>query len=373
MNAGGAQAALLRVARQLRERGHAMEVWFLYQEDAIHEGEPCVRVFEHRAKLSAFSYAIVFIRLIRALRAERPDVVIGFLPLGNVFGLLAARIAQVPWRVASQRSPGTTYGRVMRWCDRLLGSSKTYQSNICVSGAVRQSFVTYPKSYRRKLRVVHNGIEWTESSRTKREARAYLGLPQDCFLYVTVGRLKPQKNYPFLLDALAHVEGVVLAVAGDGDLRKQIEAQAAELGISSRLVLLGVLDAPKLRDLLRGADAFVLASTFEGQSNAVLEAMHEGLPILVGDIPEQRETLIDSETDDHAGLLAPLDNLGAWTAAMTKLRDDPALRSQLGASAKKMVADRFTVERMIDGFERAIFSDREVGVGPARQNSITKA
>ncbi len=112
MNAAGAQEALMRLARQMRARGHDMEVWFLYQQDAIHADEPFIRVFETRASLTPVQYLSVFIRLWRALRAAKPEAVLGFLPLGNVFGLTAAALAGVPVRIASQRAPGWTFGRV---------------------------------------------------------------------------------------------------------------------------------------------------------------------------------------------------------------------------------------------------------------------
>ena len=89
--------------------------------------------------------------------------------------------------------------------------------------------------------------------------------------------------------------------------------------------------------------------------------MHAGLPILVSDIPEQRETVVDEVTGEEAGLLASLSDTGSWTTKLQILTDDAELRRRLAFSAQKMVARRFTLDRMIDGFEQTLI--------PARRNS----
>lgn len=356
MNAAGAQEALLRVSRGLRARGHDMEVWFLYEEDSIHANEPSIRVFEHKTRLSPIEYVKVFFRLRAALKTARPDAVVGFLPLGNVFGMTAAWLAGVPWRVASQRAPGPTFGKAMRILDRLLGSSGVYHKIVCVSDAVRQSFAGYPIAYRRKLSVVHNGIAWTAAEADKLAARDALGLNRDAFVFGAIGRMKVQKNYFFMLDAFAGSSKGILVIAGDGMLRPELEAHAAKLGIADRVLFLGALDRAGIRNFLKAMDVFVQTSLYEGQSNAVLEAMHAGLPMVLSDIPEQRETVVDAQ-GEACSLLAGLDDLTGWQEALRRLEADADLRNELGALALHHVNARFTLDAMMDGFERALVSD----------------
>ena len=355
MNAAGAQEALLRLARHMRARGHDMEVWFLYQEDDIHAGEPSIKILSPKAKLSPLDYGRVFLKLVAGLRRSRPDAVVGFLPLGNVFGMLAATIAGIRWRVASQRAPGSTFGAVMRRLDRLLGSTPVYRRIVCVSNAVAKSFDRYPQTYRSKLSVVHNGIEWKASDLGKAAARERLGLPLDSFLFTAIGRMKAQKNYGFMLRAFAGGPPAgLLVIAGDGLLRDGLEQQAKELGIAARVLFLGALDRDSIRHLLRATDVFVQTSLYEGQSNAVLEAMQEGLPLLLSDIPEQRETIVDERTGTAHGVLVKLDDLPAWQRGFVQLHDDEPLRLRLAAGARAFVNERFTLAAMIDGFEREL-------------------
>jgi glycosyltransferase involved in cell wall biosynthesis len=166
---------------------------------------------------------------------------------------------------------------------------------------------------------------------------------------MAVGRPADQKNYPLLIDAVARLENVHLVVAGTGQKRQALERQAAALGMADRLHLLGHLSPEALSDLFRACDVFALASLFEGQSNALLEAMAEGMPIIASDIPEQVETL--RGTDGHdAAILLPVGDPGAWAQSIGRMLEDADLRASLSAAALEM-SRHFSLDRMIDGFE----------------------
>ncbi len=366
MNAAGAQEALLRLMRQLRHRGHDTEVWFLYEKSPCYRGQPGVRVIVPKPRLSLIDIPILFFRLLRLLRRTRPHAVIGFLPLANIMGLAAAAICEVPQRIASQRSPGPTFGTTMRMLDRALGVRGVYSKIVCVSRSVMDSFADYPIGYRSRLSVVNNGIEWTPSAMEKSEARASFGLPETYPLLVATGRFVPQKNYDLMVRAMATTPRLRLAIAGDGPLRAASQALARDLGAQDRIHFLGSLAHDRVTDLLRAADGFVQTSLFEGQSNSTLEAMHAGLPIICSDIPMQRETVCD-ENGESVAMLVPLEDFEAWRAAFLRLRDDRAFADDLGARARILVSRRFTLERMIDGFEGAIMETETQKWVPAGQ------
>ena len=353
MNVAGAQEALVRLSRQLRNRGHQVEVRFLYQEAVAFEGDRHVKALVNKPRLGASGYLKAFGMLLGELRRAKPDAVICFMPLGTVMGAMAALLAGVPVRIASQRAPGPTFGKVMRLLDRAWGTIGLYSKIICVSGAVKDSFADYPSAYRRKLSVVHNGIEWSPSPLDKVQARDQFQLPQDQVLILALGRMKRQKNYKFLLERIAETPGAFLVVAGDGEERPMLEAILREKNIASRVRFLGNVDRPGAVALLKAADIFVQPSLYEGQSNAVLEAMHAGLPIIVSDIPEQRETVCDVDGSPSA-LLCGLDDPQGWSRAMGQLISNAEERAALGASAKALVERRFSLTAMINGFEAVL-------------------
>lgn len=362
MNSAGAQEAMMRLMRQLRARGHETETWFLYEKSDCYRGQPGVEVILPKARLAAADLPVLFSRLLKMLRARRPDAVIGFLPLANAMGQVAARLSGIEVRIASQRSPGPTFNPVMRLLDRVLGAIGIYTGIVCVSQAVRESFATYPAAYRARLCVVNNGIEWLPSTLDKPAARASFGIPADMPLLVASGRFVVQKNYDLMVRVLATAPNMRLAIAGDGPLRLAAQTVAREMGAQERIHFLGMLPHRRVIDLLRAADGFVQTSLFEGQSNSTLEAMHEGLPIVCSDIAMQRETLCDEE-GNAAALLVSLDDFDGWRSAFLHLRDDPAFGAALGARARAMVTERFALARMIDGFEEAVVRSELAALG----------
>jgi len=349
---GGAQQAIRRLSRDLRRRGHEVGVWFLYGKPEIDADFPEARTLLEDPSPGLIGYLRISIRLLRELRSVRPDAVISFLPLACSLGQTVARLAGVRCRVASQRNPYWSYGRVMRVCDRLAGTLGMYTSNIANSRSVLDSFASYPRSYRRRMVVVHNGIEWRPSTLDSQQAREKFDLPPQDPVIVTIGRLAEQKNQALLLDVLPRLPKAHLAVAGDGELRQSLTDKAQHLGVSDRVHFLGMLDPSDVPDLLCAADIFALPSRYEGQSNALLEAMNAGLPILASDIPPQAETLRGND-EDPAGWLLPLDDPDSWASVIGQLIEDHGLRAKMGKLARNR-ASLYSLECMGDGFERAV-------------------
>jgi glycosyltransferase involved in cell wall biosynthesis len=348
--AGGAPQVAGRIGVELQARGHDVEVWYLYRRtDLPLPPGPC-RILADRNVARSAGYAALPWRVLCELRRFRPDAVISFSPLAHVLGQSAALLAGVPARVPSHRAVCTVYNPLLRALDRLFGTLGVYTRIVAVSEAVRQSVAGYAAAYRRRVEVIHNGVDRSAAPAIGRAAaRAALDLPADAPIILAVGRLAAQKNYPLLLEAVAPLAGVHLVIAGGGSQREALERQAARLGLAGRLRLLGHVPPETVAQLYRACDVFALASLFEGQSNALLEAMAEGLPIAASDIPEQAETVIDT-AGRRAALLLPLGDAAAWTAGLRRLLDDPALARSLGEAARARAAD-FTVARMIDRFE----------------------
>jgi glycosyltransferase involved in cell wall biosynthesis len=356
LNTGGSQQATIRLARQLKLRGHDAEAWFLYNKGEFYAPEIVgveTRILIDKPSLGVAEHARLFALLVRRFVADRPDAVVTFLPLAAVLGQFAALLAGVKARITSQRVPGDTYTPMLRRLDRLWGTFGIFKEVVCVSDAVRRSFDTYPAPYRGRLAVVHNGIEWRAAAVDRQSARARLGLAPDQFALLAVGRLQEQKNFGLAIEAAAKAGGVRLLIAGDGPDREALEARTRELGAADRTGFLGNQTPERIAELLAASDAFILPSLFEGQSNALLEAMHAGLPILASDIEMQRETLTEAG-GGVAGFLLPLGSAAAWSEAIARLRDDPVLRRDLGGRAEALVRERFGLAAMVDKFEALI-------------------
>ena len=345
----------LQIAAALRERGYQAETWFLYRFAPAFENEPGVRVILPRNVRGLLDYVRIFLRLVPAMRAFRPDAVHGALPLGNVLGLLAAAVIRCPSRVASQHSPAATHNIVMQWLDKAWGSVGIYTANIAVSNSVYESYESYPRPYVRRLRVVQNGIRARPPSRTKAAAREHFGLPADARLIGSLGRLAQEKNQSFLVDVLARLPDAHLALAGDGELRPRIEQQARAMGLAARVHLLGAVPPEDVADFLHTLDIFVLPSRFEGLPIALVEAMQAGLPVVVSDIPSTLE-VVSTDDGGTAGLVLETRSAESWAAAIRDLFATPGKLRALGEKARRRGGD-FSLERMVDGYVACLFPD----------------
>lgn len=318
-HASGAPIAALRLAAGLEASGHEVKAVFLYHREPMNGTDyPAQKLLGHVPRTPVDMLRII-VRLWRCLREHRPDVIIMFLPLASVFGANVARLAGIRRRIMSFRVPRDTYSPVMRAADRLSAWLGSYTDVVGVSRAMLAGCAAYPRWLRDRAVVIHNGLkDWPRSTLDKGAARALFGLPADGRLVGALGRLEEQKNPELLVEALAQCPAHVhLVLAGSGSLHDRVVALADSLSVQDRLHLLGDVPRDKVPHLLAAIDLFAQPSRFEGQSNALLEALHAGLPCLVSDIAEQVETLVGDD-GRAAGQVMPLDDPAVWARAMAE-------------------------------------------------------
>jgi glycosyltransferase involved in cell wall biosynthesis len=350
----GAPLAMLRLAGGFFANGHHVKAIFLYDREPMSGGD-----FPYICLLpSPPTNLIDFVHLITALWRQiglfRPDALFGFLPFASILGCFLSRLRGVRARVSSHRVPRNTYTFVMAMLDLLSGWSGNYTDVITVSNSVKNSCGAYPKWLKRRTVTVHNGIMgWTASPFDKQAARAHFALPPHVFLMAAVGRIDIQKNYPVLIEALAGTpDHIALVIAGDGAERPGIEHRIAQLDLGNRVFLLGNRPRDDIPHLLAAADIFVQPSLFEGQSNALLEALQAGLPCFVSDAPEQIET-ITGEDGRIAGQVFPVNDPGAWRKGLLAASQNPDYRSSMQPIIS-VQARLFTFDRMMAGFEAVL-------------------
>jgi glycosyltransferase involved in cell wall biosynthesis len=196
------------------------------------------------------------------------------------------------------------------------------------------------------LHVIPNAIPFDEIAAGAGAARApEFGFGPGVKVVLYAGRMDEGKNVEGVLAALARVaEEVPLAavMCGDGPSRPRLERTARELGLAGRVVFQGYVD--NLWELMRGADAFVSLSRFEGCPNVVLEAMACGCPLVVSDIPAHRELL-----DERSARFADPDDTAR---AAAELKATLMFGGEARARAARAMAARRPVEATARLYER---------------------
>lgn len=166
---------------------------------------------------------------------------------------------------------------------------------------------------------------------------------------VYVGRLHPQKGLDTLIDAVALVHrrspgSLRLMLIGEGPQRAELEGQVRRLGLAEWVTLTG--EREDVGECLRSADAFVLPSHAEGLSNALLEAMAHGLPVVVSSVPGN----VDVIDHDVNGLIFPVGDPVALADRLALLASDEAARVRLGQAARATVEAEYDLDLVVDSY-----------------------
>jgi glycosyltransferase involved in cell wall biosynthesis len=280
----------------------------------------------------------------RYLRDTRPDIVHTFLLTASLYGRLAAILEHVPIVIGTEVNIYEQKRRHHAWAERMLMSGT---DRVIVSAAsVRDFYIRQVHADPAKVDVVYNAVDFAQAdpARPRDAVRAALGLPLDAPVAGTIARLTEQKGHRFLFEALARtpeLSRVHLIAIGGGDLEQALVAQAAALGLASRVHFLG--PRRDLGDLLAAMDVFVMPSLWEGLPLSLVLAMGASRACVatrVAGIPE----VVD---DGRTGLLVPPGDAPALGAALARVFGDAMLRQRMGADAAAAVRPRFNVERYV--------------------------
>jgi glycosyltransferase involved in cell wall biosynthesis len=173
-------------------------------------------------------------------------------------------------------------------------------------------------------------------------ARRRLGLPTGARLVGTVGRVDYQKAPEQWIDALASIrdEEVWGVWIGDGPLRGKLLAHARRRGMADRFCLLGYRE--DVSELLPALDVFALASRYEGQPCALIEAMAAGVPVVATAVNAVPDVVVAGET----GLLVPPQTPKALGRAISYLLDEPAEAARMAAGGRELLGERFTPQTL---------------------------
>jgi glycosyltransferase involved in cell wall biosynthesis len=298
-----------------------------------------------RGDLDAFSA----LRFALWLRRARPDVLLLTTWKRVPTAAWAARRAGVP-RIVVRLGIVRPLPRARRFRRAFRGG---VDAMIVNSGAVREAWLaSAPDFPAGEVHLVLNGVDLPPAPAGS-DVRAELGIAERTPLVAVVGGLERRKGVDILLDAFARVAPTAsLLAAGDGPMAESLRARAATLGIAERVHWLG--ERRDVGAVLRACDAYVLPSRNEGMAVAMLEAMQAGLPVIATDVSGVRDALAPREGRPAAGWIVPPEEPAALAAALAEvLAGGAEVRARAG-EGRWRIDHWFTVERMIDGVERAL-------------------
>jgi glycosyltransferase involved in cell wall biosynthesis len=364
LNVGGAALSVLELAAGQHRLGHEVLVVAgtippgeaSMEQLARELGVPYRNVPELQRELSPRRDAAATRTIRHLLRERRPQVLHTHTAKAGATGRVAAVLA-------GSARPGavvhTYHGHVLsgyftprrerayRLVERALAFST--DALIAVSDEVRDDLVRFGVAPRDKFEVIPYGFDLDrriDSSPETRAARRTAAGIDGTFVIGWAGRMTEIKRPGDLVRVLAELPGAILVLAGDGELRSEVEQLARTLGVPDRLRLLGYID--DLGSWYGAFDVFLLTSANEGTPVVAIEALAAGVPVVATDAGGTSTVVDDGET----GLLAPIGDVSALAAHIERLRADDELGRRLGAEGARRVRARFSTARMVDDVDR---------------------
>lgn len=263
-------------------------------------------------------------KLQRAAEAFDPDVVLCWMSRAARFGPVGR------WTLAA-RLGGYYPLKYYRNCTAFIGISKGLCDYLIGEGV--------PAS------AVHHIPNFAgERGVTPAKSRAEIGVPDDVPLLLGVGRLHVNKAFDTLIRTLPNVPDAHLVLAGEGPERESLTKLAEELGVGSRLHLLGWVD--NVPAYLEMADVFVCSSRIEPLGSIVPEAWAYGAPMVAARAAGPAEMI----THEHDGLLCDIDDVEVMTANINTLLSDRALARKLVAAGTATYAETYERDKILGRF-----------------------
>ena len=330
MHPGGSERVISVLANQFCEKGIDTGIVCFRGVDSFYQIDK--RISAHYAEVETNKASILSRgKWLRAFcQQEKPDVVIPFMTAVyclTIFSLLGTHIPII----ASERIDPTTTPwkrKILRW---LLLRFTTHL--VVQTEAIK---LYYSEDLQKRCTVIYNPVDNTffDLPVVDRKKR-----------FISVGRLSAQKNQKLLIDAfssfLLDYPEFTLSIYGEGELEEELTKYILSKGLNGKVVLEGTSN--NLAEELNRSYAFCLSSDFEGMSNAVLEAICVGIPVITTNVSGIREII----TEQKNGLVVPIRDCAAFKDAMMLLASDTALADRMRKENKEKGRAMFRTDSVV--------------------------
>lgn len=350
MSHGGAENQVFLLAKSFKARGHDVQVLSLLPPEAFEAELADLGVpYRHLGMARRAPDPRALWRLAQAVRAHRSQVLHSHLIHANLVARFARPLLGVPVLINTAHNAieaGPRLERFYRWTDRMA----TLTTNVSHDAVKR--YLDVGLSRPGKIRYMPNGLDLARFARDPAVGatkRAELGVATSDFLWLAIGRLEEQKDYPNMLAAMvravAQRPDTRLLVVGVGPLQQALEQETEALGLSGAVRFLGIRrDVPAL---MSAANGYLMSSAWEGLPMVLLEASAASLPIAATDVGGNREVVLHG----RSGHLTAARDPQALAEAMVDLMETPpSEREIMGEVGRQHVLGTYELEAVVDAW-----------------------
>ena len=348
---GGAESQVARLAAELKERHWVVCVVCMVSPKGYVDDLQRLGIEVHSLDMRPGIPDPRGIVKLRAIIKEfRPDVVHSHMFHANILARVTRLFCPIPrlictahnLRESSRRDGPTWHKELLYGATDALADQTTI---ICRAGFDR--YLKVRAVPRHKFQVVPNGIDlgyFRRSEKRRMKVREELGIGSE-FVWLAVGRLVKQKDYPNLLHALASIQcrDFKVLVAGSGPLEAEMHKMCTQLGLDGCVRFCGT--SQEILNLYSAADAFVMSSKFEGMPMALLEAAAVELPAVVTDAGGNAEVVVDKVT----GFIVPVHSPVKLAQAMQQVMSMTTKQlHEMGRAAREHCEQCYRIDVVMD-------------------------
>lgn len=334
---GGAERVLTVLAGYFAKEGNDVVIatlWRAENEYEIADGIRRINLGDAREKKGRIALAVSrFTDLRGIIKKEDPDIVISFCKKANFRSSLGMLGMRTPLLISVRNDPQIDYAphKVLTWWMEKKAAGCVFQT--------RDAQAFFGKRLRDKSRVIWNPVneKYLPENREKESVAKKAGAEGN--IIVTVGRITSQKNQILLLKAFAKIKDnfpqTKVRIYGEGigsDTWKQLDACIRRNKMETRVEFMG--ECSCLEKEMGDAALFVLPSNYEGMSNALMEAMVMGLPVIATDCPCGGSAILIEE--GVSGLLVPVGGEEELARAMERVLSDGEFAGKLAKNAGRL-------------------------------------
>jgi glycosyltransferase involved in cell wall biosynthesis len=377
LNIGGPSIQAIALSDRLAARGFTTKL----VHGTLGEGEGDMRyllppsvdvdcVPTLRREIAPASDVNALVRVLDVIREFRPQIIHTHMAKAGGIGRFAARLHNRRAAVNARVKVVHTYhGHVLDGYFSAAATSvflgierslaRTTDRIVAISPAIRDELlreqrIGTPGQYL----VIPLGFDLTQlgaiDDTARQSARVSLGIAPTAHVISTVGRLTAIKQHRLFLETARIVAaadpGAIFLVAGDGELRSDLEQAARGFGLADRVRFLGWR---RDLDVIYGAsDVFLLTSRNEGTPVALIESLAAGVPGVSTDVGGVRDVFEPpTASGDPLGLVAPYDDASGLARAVETLLADRSRRRAMGERGRTAMLSRYGIGRLVDDVE----------------------
>jgi glycosyltransferase involved in cell wall biosynthesis len=303
-----------------------------------------VTVPELVRRVDPLSDVRAFISILKIIRRERPVIVHTHTSKAGLLGRMAASLCRVPVIIHTPHGH-VFWGYFTSWKTRFfIFLERVFASLtdriITLTDQEKKDHLDVRIGREDQFRTIHSGVElekYSGAGMNPASVRMTLGIPPDAPVVGTAGRLIPIKGSNFLIEAAAEVikqkPETVFVFLGEGELQKQMEERALQLGIRDNVIFLGW--RPEVASVMSTFDVFAFPSLNEGMGKALVEAMAMGKPVVASNVSGIRDLVVNGEN----GFLVPPAQPDPLARKITYLLEHPQVRLAFGTAGRRKAAN----------------------------------